>query len=171
VTAADSGSPDTGVPSSGGATRAPRARTGSIWVLMGIAALVLAAPVVFVAQNAGESQVSFLTLHDRRAITIALLAVATAGWLFTFGLIAVRVLQSRRIARRQRLENLATAWMAASLPTPGARPTEPRLSDGAGEPPSSHRTTTVTPPATARSPGSRRPRRAAGRRQRWSAGA
>jgi lipopolysaccharide assembly protein A len=117
VTIVDPGSPEVDAPSSTAIPRTLSARVSSIWVLIGIATLILAAPAVFVAQNTDESQVPYLTLHDRRSVTIALLTLATAAWIFTLRLTVTRILQVRRIARRHRLENLATAWMATASHT------------------------------------------------------
>ena len=54
-------------------------------------------------------------LHDRSPVTVTLLAIAAAGWEFVLTLIAMRVVQARRIMRRHRLERLATTLPATGL--------------------------------------------------------
>jgi uncharacterized integral membrane protein len=70
--------------------------------MAGIAALVFAAPIVFVVQNSGSSRVSFLFLHERHSVTVALLVVAAGGWVLALALVAARILYVRRGARLSR---------------------------------------------------------------------
>jgi uncharacterized integral membrane protein len=83
----------------------PHTRARSASVMVSIAALVLTGPVIFVAQNSGSTRVSFLALHDRAAVTAALLATAVAGWVFALVVSTARVLQWRRVERRLRSED------------------------------------------------------------------
>jgi uncharacterized integral membrane protein len=117
VSAVGSGlSAGTGVPSA----RIPRIRAGFARVLVGVTVLAVAAVLVFVAQNTGSSHASFPPVHDRRPVMVTLLVIAAAGWEFTVTLVAVRVVQTRQIMRRHRLEKLATTWPAASPDIPGS---------------------------------------------------
>lgn len=63
-----------------GAHGVPHTRAGHISVMLGIAGIVFTGPVVFVAQNSGSSRVSFLVLHGRMPVTLALVAGAAIGW-------------------------------------------------------------------------------------------
>jgi len=91
VTAINYGPGAAATPLKAAASRAPRTRAGTTWLMAGIAALVFAAPIIFVVQNSGSSRVSFLFLHERRSVTLALLAVAAAGWVSILLLGAARI--------------------------------------------------------------------------------
>jgi len=72
-----------------------------------ITVLVLIAPTVFVLQNSGSTQVSFLALHGRHSLTVALwTAIALCGTLtLAFG--ATRALHACRILPRHQTGDLA----------------------------------------------------------------
>lgn len=91
MTAINYGPGAAATPLKAAASRAPRTRAGTTWLMAGIAALVFAAPIIFVVQNSGSSRVSFLFLHERRSVTLALLAVAAAGWVSILLLGAARI--------------------------------------------------------------------------------
>ena len=81
--------------------RLPRTRAGSTWVAACIAVLILIALIIFVAQNAGSVRVSFLSLHGRFSLAVALLAAVAAGCLLTLIAGTTRILQLRRSVRRR----------------------------------------------------------------------
>ena len=66
-----------------------------------IAVLILIALIIFIAQNAGPVRVSFLSLHGRFSLAVALLAAVAAGCLLTLIVGTTRILQLRRSVRRR----------------------------------------------------------------------
>lgn len=104
----------------------PRTRAGTTWVLACIAALVLVALIVFLAQNAGATKISFFSLHGRFPLAVALLAAAVAGCLLTLAVGSTRIFQLRRVVRRRR-----RADRAASAPT--APPQNPDITPGTSQ--------------------------------------
>jgi uncharacterized integral membrane protein len=104
----------------------PRTIAGTTWVLTCIAALVLVALIVFLAQNAGATKISFFSLHGRFPLSVALLAAAVAGCLLTLAVGSTRILQLRRVVRRRRRDD-----RAASAPT--APPQNPDITPDASQ--------------------------------------
>lgn len=108
----------------------PRTRAGTTWVLACIAVLVLVALIVFLAQNAGATKISFFSLHGRFPLAVALLTSAVAGCLLTLMLGSTRILQLRRVVRRRRRDDRAAAARTAPPQNPdtaldAARPHSP----------------------------------------------
>lgn len=86
----------------------PRTRAGSTWVLACVAVLALVVLVIFVAQNSALVKVSFLSLHGRFPLAVALLAAAAVGSTITLVLGTTRILQLRRFVRRRQRRHLDT---------------------------------------------------------------
>jgi uncharacterized integral membrane protein len=72
-----------------------------------VAVFLLIALIIFVAQNSGSVEVSFLSLHGRFSLAVALLAAAAAGCVLTLVIGTTRILQLRRIVRRRHRQGLA----------------------------------------------------------------
>ena len=92
---------ETPTPQSADVHPLPRTRAGSTWVAACIAVLILIALIIFIAQNAGSVRISFLALHGRFSLAVALLAAAAAGCLLTLIVGTTRILQLRRSVRRR----------------------------------------------------------------------
>jgi len=86
-----------------------RTRVGSTWVIACVAVLILIVLIIFIAQNAGAVQISFVSLHGRFSLAVALLAAVAAGCLLTLVLGTTRILQLRRLVRRRHRADLAAA--------------------------------------------------------------
>jgi uncharacterized integral membrane protein len=106
-----------------------RTRAGSTWVAACVAVLILVALVIFIAQNAGAVQVSFVSLHGRFSLAVALLAAVTAGCLLTLVLGTTRILQLRRLVRRHHRDDLAAAVVSHTPDTLSGAP-QPRHAVG-----------------------------------------
>ncbi len=119
-------------PRSAGPRPPHRTRAGSTWVIACVAVLILIALIIFIAQNAGAVQVSFVSLHGRFSLAVALLAAVAAGCLLTLVLGTTRILQLRRLVRRRHRDDLAAA---VASPTPdtlsGAPQPQHPVRDGA----------------------------------------
>jgi hypothetical protein len=90
--------------------------------------LILIALIIFIAQNAGAVQVSFVSLHGRFSLAVALLAAVAAGCLLTLVLGTVRILQ---LHRRHR-DDLAAAVVSHTPDTlSGAPQPQHPVRDGA----------------------------------------
>jgi uncharacterized integral membrane protein len=89
--------------------RLPRTRTGTAWVGACVAAVGVLALIIFIAQNVHSVEVSFVTLHGRFPLAVALLAAALAGSVITLMLGSARIVQLRRTARRFRRARAATS--------------------------------------------------------------
>jgi uncharacterized integral membrane protein len=85
----------------------PRTRAGSTWVMACVAVLLLIVLIIFVAQNSGSVEVSFLSLHGHFSLAVALLAAAAVGCALTLVIGTTRILQLRRIVRRRHRQDLA----------------------------------------------------------------
>ncbi|GAA2516078.1 lipopolysaccharide assembly protein LapA domain-containing protein [Winogradskya humida] len=82
------------------AGRVPRTRTSAVWfgVWAGVAALVVL--IIFVAQNTGGVQISFLWMQGQIPIAVALLIAGVAGAAVAMAVAAARIIQLRRLVRR-----------------------------------------------------------------------
>jgi len=80
--------------------RVPRTRTSAVWfgVWAGVAALILL--IVFVAQNTGGMQISFLWMEGQIPIALALLIAGVAGALIAMAVASVRIIQLRKLVRQ-----------------------------------------------------------------------
>jgi uncharacterized integral membrane protein len=94
------------------------------------AVLILIALIIFIAQNAGAVQVSFVSLHGRFSLAVALLAAVAAGCLLTLVLGTTRILQLRRLMRRRHRDDLAAAVASR---TPDTLPDAPQPQHPAGD--------------------------------------
>ena len=93
VEGATSPAPATGVPS----TRASRA-----WTRVLPALVLLALILIFVFQNLRRAKVSFLGFSGTLPLAVSLLAASALGGLFVLALGSVRIVQLRRVIRRER---------------------------------------------------------------------
>jgi len=94
--------------------RLPRTRTGTAWASIVSAVLLLILLVVFIAQNAHPVDVSFLMLHGRFPLAVALLAAVAGGALVAVIAGTLRMVQLRHAVPRH-----------ASVPVPGSEPAPP----------------------------------------------
>ncbi|HEY3006547.1 MAG TPA: lipopolysaccharide assembly protein LapA domain-containing protein [Micromonosporaceae bacterium] len=98
--------PDTPGPGGGPGrsdTRAkvPRSRMGGAWVVLLVAALVLALLLVFILQNGQRAEVSFLGAHGHLPMGVALLLAAVFGILLVALPGTARIIQLRMLSRRR----------------------------------------------------------------------
>jgi uncharacterized integral membrane protein len=77
-------------------------RTSMAWAGMWTAAIVLIAFIVFILQNTGSVQVSFLGMHGTLPLAVGLLIAMVAGIMITLVFGTARLTQVRRLARRRR---------------------------------------------------------------------
>ncbi|RZS29656.1 putative integral membrane protein [Herbihabitans rhizosphaerae] len=85
-----------------GRTRAvPRTRTGAAWVAVSAATLITIALIVFLAQNTGSVEISFLGMTTSTSLALALLIAAVGGILLTLILGTARITQLRRNLRKR----------------------------------------------------------------------
>jgi hypothetical protein len=130
VSAVGSGlSAGVGVPSA----RILRSRVRFTRVLAVVGVLALAAALVLFAESTGLWRAWFPPPRDWHPVTATLLVIAAAGWEFVLTLAAVRVVQTRQIMRRHRLEKLATTLSAAGSDIPDSSLHEPRSQGQASE--------------------------------------
>ena len=92
--------PTTRAPAAEGAT-IPRTRTSSAWWALGSSLVLLIVVLVFILQNLASSRTSFLFVRWTVPLGLDLLLAAVFGSLITFLLGGARMLQLRRVARRQ----------------------------------------------------------------------
>ncbi|MHA6759003.1 lipopolysaccharide assembly protein LapA domain-containing protein [Streptacidiphilus sp. PAMC 29251] len=83
----------------------PRTRTGTAWASIVTAVLLLILLVIFIAQNTHPVDVSFLMLHGRFPLAVALLAAVAGGALVaviggTLRMVQLRRAVPRRVPRR-----------------------------------------------------------------------
>lgn len=83
-------------------SRVPRTRTGTAWFGICVAALLFVVLIVFMLQNTGSVEVSFLWMHGNLPLALALLVAAVGAALLTMVIGAARITQLRRLSRRQR---------------------------------------------------------------------
>ena len=97
-----SSGPATGTsPTTGAAPAVRHSRSGGLWVGLILSALVLLFLLVFILQNGDPVQISFFALEGVLPTGVALLLAAIAGILLVAIPGSVRILQLRRVARRQ----------------------------------------------------------------------
>ena len=80
----------------------PRTRTGAAWVGICAAVVISIALIVFMAQNTGSVQISFLGMTASTSLALALLIAAVGGILLTLVVGTARITQLRRAVRRSR---------------------------------------------------------------------
>lgn len=79
---------------------AARTRTSAAWLGACLAAAVLAVLIVFMLQNTGSVEVSFLWMHGSVPLAIALLIAGVGASLLTMMVGAARITQLRRRIRQ-----------------------------------------------------------------------
>jgi uncharacterized integral membrane protein len=82
--------------------RIKRTRTSGIWVAMGFFAVILLLLLIFILQNGTDVNVSYLGMHGRLPLGVALLLAAVSGVLLVVLAGAARISQLRATARRHR---------------------------------------------------------------------
>ncbi len=79
-----------------------RTRTSGLWVAVGFFAVVLLLLLIFILQNGTQVSVSYLGLHGRLPLGVAMLLSAVCGVLLVVLAGAARISQLRTVARRHR---------------------------------------------------------------------
>ncbi|WP_082771894.1 lipopolysaccharide assembly LapA domain-containing protein [Actinoplanes sp. TFC3] len=77
-------------------------RTGAVWYGIWAGVVVLILTIIFVAQNTGGVQISFLWMQGRIPLALALLIAGVAGAVVAMSVASARILQLRRLVRRTR---------------------------------------------------------------------
>ena len=77
-------------------------RTSAVWIAVGFFAVVLLLLLIFILQNGTQVSVSYLGLHGRLPLGVALLLSAVSGVLLVVLAGAARISQLRTVARRHR---------------------------------------------------------------------
>lgn len=80
---------------------AARTRTSAAWVGACLASAVLSLLILFLLQNTGSVEVSFLWMHGSLPLAIALLMAGVGASLLTIAVAAARITQLRRRIRQQ----------------------------------------------------------------------
>jgi uncharacterized integral membrane protein len=80
----------------------PRTRTGAAWVGICAAVVIAVALIVFMVQNTGSVEISFLGMTASTSLALALLIAAVGGILLTLIVGTARITQLRRVVRRSR---------------------------------------------------------------------
>ncbi|MGH9064478.1 MAG: lipopolysaccharide assembly protein LapA domain-containing protein [Acidimicrobiales bacterium] len=78
----------------------PRTRVATIWTSLIFGLIFLIVILIFIFQNLQSVQVSFITLSGRFPLALCLLFAAILGALIVLSLGTVRIVQLRRLARR-----------------------------------------------------------------------
>jgi uncharacterized integral membrane protein len=95
--------PEQAAPPAGRALpRLKRTRTSGVWVAVGFFTVVLLLLLIFILQNGTQVSVSYLGLHGRLPLGVALLLSAVCGVLLVILAGTARISQLRAAARRQR---------------------------------------------------------------------
>jgi len=81
--------------------RVPRTRTGTVWFGVCATALLFVVLIVFMLQNTGSVQVSFLWMHGSLPLALALLTAAIGAAILTMAVGTARIIQLRRLTRRR----------------------------------------------------------------------
>ncbi|MGB3440899.1 MAG: lipopolysaccharide assembly protein LapA domain-containing protein [Actinophytocola sp.] len=79
----------------------PSTRTGAAWVALAAAALLAVLLIIFLAQNTGSTEISFLWMTTTTPLAVALLVAAVGSVLLTVILGTARITQLRRRIRKQ----------------------------------------------------------------------
>jgi uncharacterized integral membrane protein len=77
-------------------------RTSAAWLGVWAGVLAVIVLIIFVAQNTYSVEISFLWLHGRISLALALLIAGVAGAAVAMAIAAGRILQLRRVIRRSR---------------------------------------------------------------------
>lgn len=84
------------------ATERMPTRLSATWTAVVVAAVILVALVIFIAQNTQQSMVNFLGAHGKAPTSVVLLIAAIAGALIVTIVGIARILQLRRLAKHAR---------------------------------------------------------------------
>lgn len=79
-----------------------RTRISVLWTAVAVGMVVLAATLLFIAQNSASVRVHFLTAHGELPLGVALLFATLLGAILVLAIGSVRMLQLRRVAQRHR---------------------------------------------------------------------
>jgi uncharacterized integral membrane protein len=79
-----------------------RTRVSMLWTAVAVGLVVLAAILIFIAQNSTSVRVHFLSADGELPLGVALLFAALLGAILVLAIGSVRMLQLRRVARRRR---------------------------------------------------------------------
>jgi uncharacterized integral membrane protein len=82
--------------------RVPRTRTGAAWISICAAALGFVVLIVFMLQNTGSVQLSFLWMDGNLPLALALLIAAVGAAIVAMTIGAARMTQLRRLVRQRR---------------------------------------------------------------------
>src|SRR5579859_5999334 len=82
--------------------RIKRTRTSGVWVAVGFFAVILLLLLIFILQNGAEVSVTYLGMHGRLPLGVAMLLSAVCGVLLVVLAGAARISQLRAVARRHR---------------------------------------------------------------------
>jgi uncharacterized integral membrane protein len=77
-------------------------RLSAVWTALTIAVLALVAILIFILQNSSSVPLSFLFIHGRLPLGVALLFAMILGAVVVLATGAARILQLRGVARRAR---------------------------------------------------------------------
>ncbi|HZC99641.1 MAG TPA: lipopolysaccharide assembly protein LapA domain-containing protein [Actinomycetes bacterium] len=77
-------------------------RVSTVWAMLGVGLVLLAAILVFILQNGRQVQVNFLTAHPTLPLGVALLFAVLLGALLVLVVGAARMVQLRRLWRARR---------------------------------------------------------------------
>jgi uncharacterized integral membrane protein len=91
--------PPTSLPGVDSNGRIERRKVSAVWIGFILAAILLIALVVFIAQNSRTATVNFLWLHGHISLALALLLAAVIGALLVAIPGSVRIVQLRRSLR------------------------------------------------------------------------
>lgn len=92
---------DTAASSRHQATARPRTRTGATWFGICVAALLLVVLIVFMLQNTGDVEVSFLGWEGTAPLALVLLTAAVGTAILTLSIGTARIAQLRRLDRNR----------------------------------------------------------------------
>lgn len=101
--------------------RLPRTRTGAAWLGVCIAGSAFVVLLVFMLQNTGSVEVSFLWMHGSVPLALALLVAAVGAAILTIAVGAARTTQLRRLSRRGFRSDTRQAQPSSASPAPGGR--------------------------------------------------
>jgi lipopolysaccharide assembly protein A len=100
--------------------RIKRTRISGIWVAVGFFAVLLLLLLIFILQNGAKVSVSYLGMHGRLPLGVALLLSAVGGVLLVVLAGAARIGQLRTVARRHRRADAKRVSAAQAAQEPAA---------------------------------------------------
>jgi len=101
--------------------RLPRTRTGAAWLGVCTAGIAFVVLLVFMLQNTGSVEVSFLWMHGSVPLALALLVAAVGAAILTMAVGAARTTQLRRLSRRRFGPNTHQAQPTSASPAPAGK--------------------------------------------------